>query len=98
MTAGNRLVNVAVPGPAGQLEGLMTDPAGGPSQATVVMAHPLPTAGGTMHTKAIFHAAKALARIGCPVLRFNFRGVGRERRVLSEGPGEQDDFRAALAS
>jgi uncharacterized protein len=44
----------------------------------------------------VFHAAKALARIDCPVLRFNFRGVGRSAGSFSGGPGEQDDFRAAL--
>ena len=50
-----------------------------------MLAHPLPTAGGTMHTKAVFHAAKALARIGVPVLRFNFRGVGRSAGAFSDG-------------
>ena len=50
-----------------------------------------------MHTKAVFHAAKALARIDVPVLRFNFRGVGRSAGSFSDGPGEQDDLRAALA-
>ena len=50
-----------------------------------------------MHTKAVFHAAKALARIDVPVLRFNFRGVGRSAGSFSDGPGEQEDFRAALA-
>ena len=50
-----------------------------------------------MHTKALFHAAKALAQIDCPVLRFNFRGVGRSAGSFTDGPGEQEDFRAALA-
>jgi len=50
-----------------------------------------------MHTKVVFQAAKALARIGCVVLRFNFRGVGRSAGVWDNGQGEQDDFRAALA-
>ena len=45
--------------------------------AAVVFAHPLPIKGGTMHTKVVFQAAKALTGIGCVVLRFNFRGVGR---------------------
>jgi alpha/beta superfamily hydrolase len=49
-----------------------------------------------MHTKAVFHAAKALARIGCPVLRFNFRGVGRSAGAFDDGRGEKEDFRAAL--
>jgi alpha/beta superfamily hydrolase len=30
------------------------------------------------------------------VLRFNFRGVGRNAGAFDQGVGEQDDFRAAL--
>jgi alpha/beta superfamily hydrolase len=84
-----------IPGPAGTLEALIDKPAGAP-RAAVVFAHPLPTHGGTMHTKVVFQGAKALARIGCAVLRFNFRGVGRSTGVWDEGKGEMDDFRAAL--
>ena len=49
-----------------------------------------------MHTKAVFRSAKALLRIGCAVLRFNFRSVGASEGSFDEGRGEQDDFRAAL--
>jgi alpha/beta superfamily hydrolase len=49
-----------------------------------------------MHTKAVYQAAKALSRIGCAVLRFNFRGAGASSGAFSDGPGEMDDFRAAL--
>jgi len=56
----------------------------------------LPTEGGTMHTKVVFQSAKALARTGCAVLRFNFRGVGRSAGTWDNGPGELDDFRAAI--
>ena len=49
-----------------------------------------------MHTKAVFRATKALARIGCAVLRFNFRGVGGSEGTWDEGPGEIEDYRAAL--
>jgi len=84
-----------IPGPAGPLEVLVDEPEG-PPRAAVVFAHPLPTAGGTMHTKVVYQAAKALARIGCVVLRFNFRGVGRSAGQWDEGPGELDDYRAAL--
>jgi hypothetical protein len=49
-----------------------------------------------MHTKAVFHATKALARVGVVVLRFNFRGVGRSAGAFDDGRGEREDFRAAL--
>jgi len=74
---------------------LIEQPAG-EVRAAVVFAHPLPTHGGTMHTKAVYQGAKALARVGCAVLRFNFRGVGRSAGTWDEGRGERDDFKAAV--
>jgi alpha/beta superfamily hydrolase len=62
----------------------------------VIFAHPHPQYGGTMHTKAVYQGAKGLARIGCAVLRFNFRGVGRSAGEFDRGPGELRDFVAAL--
>jgi uncharacterized protein len=84
-----------IPGAVGQLEALLDLPNGTPSRA-VVFAHPLPIKGGTMHTKVVFQAAKALTRIGCAVLRFNFRGVGRSSGTWDNGRGEMDDYRAAV--
>ena len=84
-----------ITGPAGQIEVLFDRPKGEPRVA-VVFAHPLPTQGGTMHTKVVFQAAKALAEIGCVVLRFNFRGVGRSAGAWDNGRGELDDYRAAV--
>jgi alpha/beta superfamily hydrolase len=101
-----------ISGPAGVLEVVIDQPsgergvtadglidAGGANapRAAVVLAHPHPQMGGSMHTKALFHAAKALARTGCVVLRFNFRGVGRSAGAWDEGNGEQADAAAALA-
>ena len=85
-----------IPGPAGPLETLIDLPVG-PPRAAVVFAHPLPTEGGTMHTKVVYQSAKALARIGCVVLRFNFRGVGLSAGAWDNGRGELDDYRAAVA-
>jgi alpha/beta superfamily hydrolase len=84
-----------IPGAVGTLEALLDLP-DGTARAAVVFAHPLPTAGGTMHTKAVYQGTKALLRSGCAVLRFNFRGVGRSAGTWDEGRGEMDDFRAAL--
>jgi len=99
-----------IQGPAGRLEALLELPAqrgitpdglaasGAPAgvRAAVVLGHPHPQFGGTMHTKGVYHTTKGLARIGCAVLRFNFRGVGKSAGTWDEGEGERADFRAAL--
>jgi alpha/beta superfamily hydrolase len=82
-------------GPVGKLEALIDVPAGTP-KAAVVFAHPLPTHGGTMHTKAVYQGTKGLVRAGCAVLRFNFRGVGHSAGSFDAGTGEKGDFTAAL--
>src|SRR5476649_2633267 len=98
-------------GPAGRIEAILDEPlppgtighdgrvsAGHPGglRAAVVLAHPHTQFGGTMHTKVVYQAAKALSRIGCAVLRVNFRGAGASAGRFTDGPGEMDDFRAAL--
>src|SRR5574338_563001 len=74
-------------------DGLVAAGGAEPVRAAVVFAHPHPKlgGGGTMHTKVVYQGAKALARIGCAVLRFNFRGVGRSGGQWDEGRGEKDD-------
>ena len=83
-----------IAGPVGRLEALLDTPA--EVRAVAVLAHPHTEYGGTMHTKAVYQAAKALSRIGCAVLRFNFRGAGSSAGSFTNGPGEMDDFRVAL--
>jgi alpha/beta superfamily hydrolase len=85
-----------ITGPAGPLEARLDLPDGEP-RAVAVCGHPHPLHGGTMHTKALYQTAKALTRVGVAALRFNFRGVGLSGGSFDAGPGEQDDFRAALA-
>src|SRR5215471_3150729 len=102
----------ALPISAGRLEALLEEPPaqGGVNadglvergrtaglRAAVVLAHPHPQHGGSMHTKVVYQAAKAFTRIGCAVLRFNFRGVGTSEGSWDEGRGEMDDFRAGIA-
>jgi alpha/beta superfamily hydrolase len=88
-------------GPAGFLEAILDGPDQDASgarrvKAAVVFAHPHPQFGGTMYTKVVYRGAKGLARIGCAVLRFNFRGVGRSEGAFDQGEGEKEDFKAAL--
>src|SRR5713101_1526727 len=100
-----------IQGPAGRLECLLDEPPAARTvgddgliseghesglRAAVVFAHPHTEYGGTMHTKVVYQTAKALSRIGCAVLRFNFRGAGASAGTFTNGPGEMDDFRAAL--
>ena len=84
-----------IPGPVGPLEARLDLPDGAP-RAVAVFAHPHPQYGGTMHTKALYQAAKAATRIGAAALRFNFRGVGLSAGTFDEGEGEKDDFEAAV--
>jgi len=84
-----------IPGPEGPLEALLDLPDGEP-RAVAVFGHPHPLHGGTLHTKALYQAAKAMPRIGVSALRINFRGVGRSAGTFDAGPGEQADFTAAI--
>jgi uncharacterized protein len=95
MAATDRLEAFVFHGPAGKLEGLWKEPQGA-RRGSAVFAHPHPLHGGTLHSKVVFRAARALTRSGYGVLRFNFRGVGLSEGRYDEGVGETGDFRAAL--
>jgi len=79
----------------GQLEALLKEPADS-ARGAVVVCHPHPLHGGTMHTKAVYRAAQAFNDAGLVALRFNFRGVGTSTGSHDEGVGERDDLREAL--
>jgi alpha/beta superfamily hydrolase len=82
-------------GPSGKLEALLN--VGSPdAELSALVCHPHPLGGGTMHNKVVYHAMKALASLGMPVLRFNFRGTGLSEGIHDGGRGEVDDVRAAL--
>jgi len=90
-----RLQRVDLAGPVGRLEALLAVP-DAPAPAAALLCHPHPEFGGSMHTRPLHHAARALAEAGLAVLRFNFRGVGRSEGAFDGGAGERDDARAAL--
>ena len=95
MTNDIRVLTVDIPGPSGLLEGLINAQPGREPRAIAVLAHPPPTAGGTMHTKALSMRQKGCRdrRTGSAIQfprRRSKRGFvcGRTRRT--------GDFRAAL--
>lgn len=83
-------------GPAGRIEALLNS--GSPTAPfSVLLCHPHPPSGGSMHNKVVYHAMKAFNSLDLPVLRINFRGVGLSEGTYDRGPGECEDALAALA-
>lgn len=90
---------IVLDGPAGRLEGVWhlpdacTEPGRSTEPAAVaVVAHPLPTMGGTMEHKIVTTLAKTFAELGYAALRFNFRGVGNSEGEFDSGNGEIEDL------
>lgn len=89
--------SLMVPGPGGALEALLEEPDDMAPRLAVLVCHPHPLYGGTMHNKVVYRLARGLRRSGAVVLRFNFRGVGRSEGEHGHMAGEIEDARAALA-
>ncbi|MDP9001170.1 MAG: alpha/beta fold hydrolase, partial [Myxococcota bacterium] len=65
----------------------------------VVLCHPHPLYGGSMHSPVPLVIAKALSgalQQSVAWVRFNFRGVGTSEGSYDDGRGEVDDARAAI--
>lgn len=89
---------VELRGPAGRLEALVNE--GAPhAPAAVLLCHPHPLGGGTLHNKVVYRAMKALNapefELELTVLRFNFRGAGLSEGQ-HDGAAETEDVWAAL--
>jgi uncharacterized protein len=97
MTRGESRGTIA--GPAGTLEIAINRPseAGVQPRGIALIAHPLPTHGGTLDNKVVQTLAKTFASLGYVAVRLNFRGVGKSEGTFAEGPGETEDALAALA-
>ena len=85
-----------IAGPVGRLEARWDVTPNVEPRAVAVVASPHPQYGGTMQDKVTYHATQGLLRVGCAVLRFNYRGVGTSAGAFDGGNGEMDDYRAAL--
>ena len=80
---------------AGRLEGTLRIPDATPT-AIVVIAHPLPTHGGSMRSPLIAYLARSAAERGWYALRYNFRGVGASAGEWSGGRDEPQDLADAV--
>ena len=89
------LKKFSITGAAGNLEGITHLPDSAP-HAIAVVAHPLPTMGGTMDSKVVTTLAKIFAELDFVALRFNFRGVGGSGGTFDEGDGEVEDVLAVV--
>jgi hypothetical protein len=85
----------SIPAPAGILQGVVQLPGASP-RAIAVVAHPLPTMGGTMDNKIVTTLVKTFVELGCVAIRFKFRGVGDSSGQYDEGRGEVDDVLAIV--
>ncbi len=82
-------------GPDGRLEGRYhhSKETGAP---VALILHPHPLHGGTMNNRVTYSMYQSFQRLGCSVMRFNFRGVGRSQGRYDGGIGEIGDAAAAL--
>ena len=78
-------------------EGVIAQPdaAGGPWPG-VVLCHPHPLHGGSMHNNVVMALALGLAEEGFVTLRFNFRGVGDSQGEHGQGETEDQEVLGAL--
>lgn len=79
------------------IEGILHLPDGDEPFAGVVVCHPHPLYGGSMHNNVVDAICAGLVAVGIAALRFNFRGVGGSGGEHDNGDGERRDVAAALA-
>jgi alpha/beta superfamily hydrolase len=80
-------------GAVGQIEALVSIPDEQiQRRAIVVICHPHPLHGGTMHNKVVTMLDRSMVEMGISTLRFNFRGVGASSGSHDDGKGELQDL------
>lgn len=84
-------------GPAGRLEcgADVPDPEEARA-ATIVICHPHPQHGGTMHNKVVTIMERSMRELGLRTVRFNFRCAGESEGEHDDGYGETDDLFAVI--
>lgn len=80
-------------GPAGLLECTANVPEPDVEvPAAIVLSHPHPQHGGTMHNKVVTIMERSMRELGLRTVQFNFRGVGLSQGEHDDGFGEADDL------
>ena len=79
------------------LEGMISVPQGPGTFPLVVVCHPHPLYGGSMHNNVVDAVCSFLGEKGIAWLKFNFRGVGRSGGSYGDGIGEKEDAKAAIS-
>ena len=79
------------------LEGVLSVPDGTGPFPAVIVCHPHPLYGGSMHNNVVRSLCRALTGSSLASFRFNFRGVGESQGKFSQGVGEQEDVSAAIS-
>jgi len=68
-----------------------------PQTRLLLISHPHPLHGGSLHNKIVQTLAKAGVDSDCLVVCYNFRGVGQSAGEFDHGHGERYDLKAVLA-
>ena len=89
------MVDLLIPGPEGKIEAKYSHNNRDDSPI-VILLHPDPSKGGTMHTKIVFRMYKIFIKAGFSTIRFNFRGVGKSEGFFDDGEGELSDAACVL--
>ena len=80
-------------GPAGLIECAVDVPEAEDARpATIIICHPHPQHGGTMHNKVVTILERSMRELGLRTVRFNFRGAGESEGEHDDGYGETDDL------
>jgi uncharacterized protein len=84
-------------GPVGKLECAVAVPTPATERnVTIVLCHPHPQHGGTMHNKVLTIMERSMRELGLRTVCFNFRGVGASEGTFDDGYGETDDLFAVV--
>ena len=96
MSKAPQVSKLFIDGPAGRLEAVLEVAPDQTHIGGVVVCHPHPQHGGTLHNKVAHTLARSFMRLGFAALRFNFRGTEQSEGEFDDGNGELDDALAVI--